>query len=116
MRHTEGLEEKLNQILNDPDSMAQIMSMAQSFGFQPESEPSPPPSSLPDEDMLRGMMQLFQQMQQNDGKQEALLRALKPYLAPDRREKLDKAMQLARLSHIAGFAFGKSGGLFSGKG
>ena len=116
MRHTEGLEEKLSQILNNPDSMAQIMSMAQSFGFQPESEPSPPPSSMPDEEMLRGMMQLMQQMQQNDGRQEALLRALKPYLAPDRRDKLDQAMQLARLSKIAGFALGKPGGLFSGKG
>ncbi len=115
MRHTEGLEEKLNQILSNPDSMAQIMSMAQSFGFQPESEPSAP-SSLPDEEMLRGMMQLMQQVQQNDGRQEALLRALKPYLAPDRREKLDKAMQLARLSKIAGCALGKPGGLFSGKG
>ncbi len=116
MRHTEGLEEKLSQILNNPDSMAQIMSMAQSLGFQPESEPSPPSSTLPDEEMLRGMMQLMQQVQQNDGKQEALLHALKPYLAPDRRDKLDKAMQLARLSKIAGFALGKPGGLFSGKG
>lgn len=115
MKKTEGLEEKLNQILNNPESMAQIMSMAQSFGFQPEAEPSVAPS-LPDEDMMRGMMQLFQQMQHSDGKQDALLRALKPYLAPDRREKLDRAMQLARLSHIAGRAFGSSGGLFSGKG
>ena len=115
MRHTEGLEEKLSQILNNPDSMAQIMSMAQSFGFQPEAEPSAP-SPLPDAELLQGMMQLFQQLQQNDGRQEALLRALKPYLAPDRQEKLDRAMQLARLSHIAGFALGKPGGLFSGKG
>ena len=116
MRHTEGLEEKLSQILNNPDSMAQIMSMAQSFGFQPEAEPSPPSSNLLDEEMMRSMMQLFRQVQQNDGRQEALLRALKPYLAPDRQEKLDRAVQLARLSHIAGFALGKPGGLFPGKG
>ena len=43
---TEGLEEKLQQLLNDPDSMAQIMSLAQSFGAaqqtaQPQEQPQP---------------------------------------------------------------------------
>ncbi len=120
MIQTEGLEEKLNQILNDPDSMAQILSMARSFGMGQESEPSassPPPCGNPfpmDEGMLFQMMQIFQQMQQTDSKQEALLCALKPYLAPERREKLDQAMQLARFSRLAQLALG-SGGLFGGK-
>ncbi len=108
MSGTEGLEEKLNQILNDPDSMAQILSMAKSFGMQPEqpSEPTPPP--LMDEGMMLRLMQMMQQMQHTDGKQEALLCALKPYLSPQRRDKLDRAMQLARISQLAGSALKNS--------
>ncbi len=109
---TEGLEDKLNQILNDPDSMAQILSMAKSFGMQSDPPSEPLPAPLMDEGMMMGLMQLMQHAQQSDGKQEALLQALKPYLAPDRREKLDRAMQLARISHLAGFALRNYGGLF----
>lgn len=112
MSGTEGLEEKLNQLLNDPESMAQILSMAKSLGMQPPTADAPPPSAPPpvDEGMLMGMMQMMQQMQQTDGKQEALLSALKPYLAPERREKLDRAMQLAKISHLAGYALRNYGG------
>ena len=112
MRITEGIEEKLGQILNDPDSMAKIMSMAKSFGMPSEApaEPSAPP--LMDEGMMLGLMQMMQAMQHSDGKQEALLQALKPYLAPARQAKLDRAMELARISHIAGFALKNNGNLF----
>ena len=58
------------------------------------------------------MMQMMQQLQQTDTKQDALLCALKPYLSSERQSKLDKAMQLARLSRIAGFALKNYGGLF----
>lgn len=111
---TEGLESQLNEILNDPERMAQILSMAQSFGLQP---PETPPSSVPppDSEMLQTMMRLMQQARQSDGKQEALLSALKPYLAPERREKLDRAIQLARISHLAGYAL-RNYGVLGGKG
>lgn len=116
---TEGLESQLNEILNDPERMAQILSMAQSFGLQPPETPisAPPPSCVPplDPEMLQSMMQLMQQAQRADGKQEALLSALKPYLAPERREKLDRAIQLARISHLAGYAL-RNYGVLGGKG
>ena len=102
MRTTDGLEEKLSQLLNDPNAMAQVLSMAQAFGLQPDAQaapekppvgheppppPAPPPFQMPDERMMGAMFQLMQQAQQSDGKQEALLCALKPYLAPERQEK-----------------------------
>ncbi len=120
MIQTEGMEETLNRILNDPDSMAQILTMARSFGMGRESEtpPSPEPTSkdpfFMDEGMMFQMMQLFQVMQQTDPRQEALLCALRAYLSPERQMKLDRAAELARLTKLAGVAFGK-GGLF-GKG
>ena len=120
MIQTEGMEDTLNRILNDPDSMAQILSMARSFGMGQDSEPSSAPETVPtgsffmDEGMLMQMMQLFQAMQQTDPRQEALLGALRAYLAPERQKKLDRAMELARLTKLAGIALGP-GGLFGGK-
>ena len=74
---TENLEEKLSQVLNDPNSMAQLMSFAQSLGMGP---PDAPP----------------------------------PYLRPERLEKLDRAMRIARISQIAGGALKQHGGLLGG--
>ena len=120
MIQTEGMEERLEQILKDPDSMEQILSMARAFGMGQESgsssAPEPPMGgeSFIDEGMVLQMMQLFMQMQQTDPRQDALLGALRAYLAPERQRKLDRAMELARLTRLARLAFG-SGGLFGGK-
>ena len=102
----------LNRILNDPDSMAQILSMARSFGMGRESEPPPAPEPTAkdpffmDGGMLLKMMQLFRVMEHSDPKQDALLCALRAYLAPERQEKLDRAVELARLTRLAGAALG----------
>lgn len=121
MTDTEGLEEKLQSIMNDPNSMAQILSLAQSLGVQSpgepaQSPPSPPPTDnfMPDMKVIQSMMGIMQQAQHTDGKQEALLCALKPFLKPERRAGIDRAMQLARISQLAGFAL-KSGGLLDKK-
>lgn len=131
----EGLEEKLQNILSDPNSMAQIMSMAQSLGLSPQNEQRPPSQpvgenlgmlqsvmgqqggdgKMPDLQFLQSMMGVLQQAQRTDGKQEALLCALKPFLRPERREGIDRAMQLAKISQLAGIAL-KNGGLMGGKG
>ncbi|MGM9563950.1 MAG: hypothetical protein ACI3VQ_07775 [Faecousia sp.] len=100
--------------------MAQILSLAQSFGMSPEPPsdhgPSAPPKQeqkvgMPDEGFLQAIMGLMQQARQSDSKQEALLCALKPYLAPDRRDKIDRALEIARISHLAGFALRNYGKL-----
>ena len=112
---TEGLEEKLQQLLNDPDSMAQIMSLAQSFGAaQQTAQPQPAVPPI-DDGAMRAILSMMQQLQRTDSRQEALLSALKPYLAPERREKIDRAAQIARISRLASSAlqnglFGKRGG------
>ena len=113
---TEGLEEKLQQILNDPDSMAQIMSLAQSFGAQAQQTESQ--TAVPPIDMgtMQAIVGILQQLQQTDSRQEALLTALKPYLAPERRAKIDRAAQIARLSQLAGAALQNYGGLFGQRG
>ena len=121
MAATEGFEDKLNQILSDPDSMAKIKSLAQSLGRE-QSAPSPPPAPPrpqppppPDDAFVKGILRLMQQAQHTDKRQEALLCALKPYLAPERQAKIDEALRIAKLSQLAGLAFKNYGG-FPGKG
>lgn len=122
MNGTEGLEEKLQQLLSDPDSMAQIMSFAQSLGGQmqpPQPQQSPEPqAAVPsiDPGMMQAIVGIMQQLQHTDSRQEALLNALKPYLAPERREKIDRAAQIARLSRLAGTVLQNYGGLFGSRG
>ena len=118
---TEGFEDKLNQILSDPDSMEKIMSLAQSLGgpsAAPNGPPDPPPKPPPpppDDAFVKGILRLMQQAQHTDKRQEALLCALKPYLAPERQAKIDEALRIAKLSQLAGFALKNYGG-FPGKG
>ena len=89
----EPLDEALGKLLSDPGAMAQVMSLAQSIGAAlpqtPEEGPSLPAESPPD-------------------RQAALLRALGSYLPPKRREKLERAMQVAQLSRLARTALAQS--------
>ena len=120
---TEGFEDKLNQILNDPDSMAKIMTLTQSLGGSsgekhasaPSEPPRDPPPAPPDDAFVKGILRLMQQAQHTDKRQEALLCALKPYLLPERQAKIDEALKIAKLSQLASLAFQNYGG-FPGKG
>ena len=116
-------DDKLNSILSNPDAMAQIMQLAQSLGGgteQPATPPPPPPqapqppapspgggdllSSLTgglDTQLLQRLLPLIQELGgQQDSNARQLLYALRPYLRPERQEKIERALQLARLFHI----------------
>ena len=129
-------DEKLNALLSNPDSMAQIMRLAQSLsgdaegGSGQESQKhhqqehhqqehhqqehqhhqEPPQSSADllssltggvDPKLLMRLLPLVQELGgQRDSKARALLYALRPYLKPERQEKVERALQLARLFHI----------------
>lgn len=111
------MEEKLGAILNNPQMMQQILSMAQALGGgqKQEAEPvraqEPPPSPLPDLDpkMLQGLAGLARS-NGVDQNQQALLHALSPYLSRDRVGKLERAMRAARMAGAAS-AFFNSGGI-----
>lgn len=129
-------DEKLNALLSNPDSMAQIMRLAQSLsgdtegGSGQESQKhhqqehhqqehhqqehqhhqEPPQSSADllssltggvDPKLLMRLLPLVQELGgQRDSNARALLYALRPYLKPERQEKVERALQLARLFHI----------------
>lgn len=119
------LEEKLNSILSDPEAMAQVMSLAQSLSAQTGgAAPSEAPSDVPvppatdggndvsallsravsslDPELLRRLLPVLSQLNREESSQSAaLLYALRPFLREDRRGKVERAVQLARLIHLA---------------
>lgn len=115
------LEQAVGALLQDPQQMQKIFALAQSLGFSPPPSPSPQPSpppppqpvapeparKAPDEkpgERQEALSALLQKAGKLDRRQENLLNALKPFLKPERREKIDRAMQAARLSRLAGAA------------
>ena len=59
---------------------------------------------------MLGRIQSLMGGSQKPGGSEALLMAMQPYLSEKRRVKMDKALKLARLAKLAGFAMGELGG------
>ena len=129
------LEEKLENILGNPQAMAQIMALAQSLNQSgaaaPSGEaaqsrepadtgaPSPPPAAPTppasaggegglgsllgglDPNMLSAAAGLLGQFNGgDDDRRVALLTALRPFVREQRYARLDKAIQIARLSRL----------------
>lgn len=123
-------DEKLNSILSNPEAMSQIMQLAQSLGGggggeqpPPAAPPPPQPSQPPawgtpppmggggdllsslagglDPKLLTRLLPVIQELGgQRDSNARNLLYALRPYLRSDRQEKIERALQLARLFHL----------------
>lgn len=117
----EGIEEKLGSILSNPEMMNSIMSMAKALG-QSQSEPAPqqpaPPKQNPQKpmpsigknelEMISRISSLSQQTSL-DRQEQALLKALNPYLSQDRLSKLEKAMHAAKMARFATLALDRRG-------
>lgn len=113
----DDFENKLGQILGNPEMMGKIMAMAQSFGNQespPEPEPQPQ-NEFPEIDFatIQKMTGLIGKAGV-DNEQKALLSALSPYISANRIRKLEKAMRAAKLAGIATSFLGNTP-LFSGR-
>ena len=116
-------DDKLNSLLADPGAMAQIMQLAQSLsggGEQTQSAPPPPPPSPPpqqsspqgpdllssltgglDPKLMLRLLPLIQELGgQRDSNARTLLYALRPYLKEEKQDKVERALQLARLFHL----------------
>lgn len=117
-------EEKLNSILSNPDAMAQVMNLAQSLGGSMPSSVSPSPqdprpkrepsSEAPsgtnrigdlfsgiDPALITKLLPLLGELNQNGSDERLqLLYALRPFLKPERQDKVERAVKAARLIHI----------------
>lgn len=99
------LEEKLGAMLSNPQLMQQISSLVQAMGQPSQPAPSPPPMPEPsppepDFSQVQGLASLLQS-NRTDANQQALLRALSPYLSPWRVGKLERAMRASKMAGLA---------------
>lgn len=107
----DGMEEKLGAVLSDPEAMTRIRQLAAAlsgsmgggtgglFAGRPENAAPPP---LPPVDS--GLTELLGKVLRAYGTQSEamqLVAALKPWLAPHRAEKLEKAMRVAHFARAA---------------
>lgn len=120
-------EEKLNSILSNPEAMSQVMNLAQSLNLgggpstqQEDSSASPPETKNSDDSpnlgdfaglgnllgqidpaMLQRLLPLVGELTGGGGNDERmqLLYALRPFLKPERRDKVERAARTAKLIH-----------------
>ena len=119
-------EEKLNAILSDPNAMAQVMQLAQSLnldgpppggssgdGETTASSEEKPPGGNPlsgisdlfgeiDPGMIQRFLPLIGELRggEEQDRRLQLLNALRPFLKPERQEKVERAVKAARLIHL----------------
>ena len=106
----DDMEQKLNAVLNNPEMMGKILSMAQSLGGTQEQ----PTQELPlDPGMLQSLAGLAQKTGV-DPQQQNLLKALEPYLTSGRLRKLERAMRAAKMARMASSVLGATK-LFAGR-
>ena len=113
------LDEKLNALLSDPNSMAQIMQMAQqlsatmgggsaspspSTAAAPPAAPTTQPApSLPggiDPQVVTRFLPLLQEYSRSSSQTMQLLYALRPFLKESKQDMVERAARLARLIHL----------------
>lgn len=112
------LDEKLNALLSDPDSMAQIVQMAQQLSVtmggdagaavpspaQTAAPAVPPPAQTPpdgiDPQVVARFLPLLQEYSRSNSQTMQLLYALRPFLKESKQDKVERAARLARLIHL----------------
>ena len=107
------LDEKLNALLSDPGSMAQIVQMAQQLsatmgGNAGAAAPSPAQSAAPaqtppdgiDPQVVARFLPLLQEYSRSNSQTMQLLYALRPFLKESKQDKVERAARLARLIHL----------------
>ena len=103
------LEEQLNSILSDPKQMEQIAGLARSLMSGEGGTQMPELGELGiDPGMLAKLARAMKDG--GGGREQALLKAMQPYLSEKRRGKMDRALRLAKLARIARLAMGETGG------
>ncbi len=110
------LDKKLNSILENPELMKQIMELAGQIGNpleKPKTEESQSTVSsgtgpIIDSNALHNISALLSKTG-TDKNQQALLSAMRPYIGDLKMQKLEKAMQAAKMAQLASFYLNNGG-------
>jgi hypothetical protein len=122
----DNFDEKLNQLLQNPEALAQVAALAKGMGGGQGAAAAPQAPSAPgapnldpgilgalsglDPKMLGSIAGLLGDLTAQDDRRAQLLAALRPYVRRQRQEKMDRAVQLLQLSKAAKRALGMFGG------
>ena len=125
-------EDRINSVLNDPEQMDKIANLAKSLMGGDGQKTAPGDGGMMgklgelarglaggdsadtgspgiDPAMLGKIGRLMNAGNAQSSNERALLEAMKPYLTEKRRQKMDRALQLAKLARIARLAMGEMG-------
>jgi len=111
----------LESVLSDPGKMEQVAHIAQglmngSDAAAPENPKSDAATASPTP-MDAGLFSMIGKMlggREEKSRSTALLMAMRPYMRQEKQEKLDRAMNIARMVHVAGAVMQQYGGGFRG--
>ncbi len=105
-------EDKINGILSSPEQMEKIMGMAKALSSGGGDASSPPLTGLDgiDPKTVKIMNRILSQYPNAASDKAALLNAFKPYLKEDRREKIDRAVEITKLAKMARVVFSELSG------
>ncbi len=96
------LEDMISSILSDPQSMQMVSSLLSGLGENPKEPPqNEPAAALPDIADLEKLGGVLKKMNGPPDDRCRLLMALKPFVAVERRERIDQSVQLLKLMSIA---------------
>ena len=108
------IDDKINSILSSPEDMEKILGLARQF--MGRSEPTEQ-NNIHGDSVSNGLFpqdmdpriptmltRLFKAYSASDSDKDGLLNAVKPYLRDERRRKLDRAMEVAKMARIAKMA------------
>lgn len=107
----------LSSVLSDPEQMAKLGRAAQSLMSAGSGVETPPAAARPpaeaaeagDGGVLSALGRMFAPGA-GTNRSTALLVAMRPYMRPEKQEKLDRAMKIAQMARIAGAVIREYGG------
>ncbi len=92
-----SLEEQISSVLNDPEAMSKISSIASALGASPSDAPRPEPTPAPAPQSPLAGLRLPDVSGDN---RTRLLMALKPFLSKKRAPYVDSAVAVLRLARM----------------
>lgn len=114
----EDLQQALQRILSDPEQMSQLQAMAGALGLNPDAPPEAGENAGPDgsdpegsaaqgttpaePELASALPKLMAGLGSMNGPEQRVLNALRSALPPEKQGKIDKALQAARISRLAG--------------
>ena len=93
------LQDKLNQILQNPEAMKQVQSLGAQLGLTGEQKQPPKPGGDDTIGTIAKFAPLLSSLNNSDDTTR-LLDSLRPFLSHERQEKLDKAEKMLKLFRL----------------